>query len=191
MSVVSNMPYGLLTSLEVRLELGSRYSNTALLVLTNFVYRFPSLIVDFLPQVTEVIVRCLQPSDAALRQSVLHAATSALYQLVKVFPMVTFHQLTQRFAVGTTDGFIVLYDLRTAAKWRVLKTEPATRGGRVSGVTAVAFSEDGLYLGSYSAEDCVFRHWQCSGSGFFGNILSLSGRLLKLIQLELPATDAK
>lgn len=35
--------------------------------------------------------------------------------------MVTFHQQTQRFSVGCTDGLIVLYDLRTATKWKVLE----------------------------------------------------------------------
>lgn len=54
------------------------------------------------------------------RRHALSSATAALFQLVRVFPMVTFHQALQRFAVGNSDGFIIIYDLRTATKWRVL-----------------------------------------------------------------------
>lgn len=57
----------------------------------------------------------------------LHAATASLFQLVRRFPMVTFHQQTQRFAVGCTDGLIVLYDLRTATKWKVLEGHTSKR----------------------------------------------------------------
>ena len=57
----------------------------------------------------------------SLREGCLGASTSALRELVKRYPMMAFHQGTQRLAVGTTDGVVLIYDLRTATKWRILQ----------------------------------------------------------------------
>ena len=40
---------------------------------------------------------------------------------VRRYPMVHFNQPTQRLAVGTAEGVVLLYDLRTATKWRILQ----------------------------------------------------------------------
>jgi len=138
--------------------------------------RFPEHVVNWIPMITEGIISCLDPSDPALRRSALTGATSALFQLVKIFPMVVFHQHTQRFAVGTHEGLIIIYDLRTATKWRILE-------GHKDALSALAFSEDGCQLGSYSIRDRTFRLWQCSSSGFFGGILGMSGKCQKLVNL--------
>jgi len=162
-----------------RLDLGAPYANSALLVLVRFVNNFPQKVLPWLPTLTEAVLRCLEPSDPVLRRSSLSAATSALFELVKTFPMVTFHQITQRFAVGTTTGLIVIYDLRTATKWRILE-------GHTGRVSCLAFSEDGNHLASYSAGDRSIRTWQCGSTGFFGGLLGMSGKCLKAH--SLPAT---
>lgn len=87
--------------------------------------------------------------------------------------MVAFHQANQRLAVGTAEGMIILFDLRTATKWRILE-------GHTGAVSAVAFapeeeqrqvrtlstahgsSSSGILV-SYSAKECAVRWWT-SGS---------------------------
>lgn len=155
-----------------RLDLGVAYASSALFVLIAFIQRFAVKVLPLLSKFTEVVLRCLEPSDPSLRRQSLLAVTSALHELVQTFPMVAFHQQSQKFAVGTGDGLVVIYDLRTATKWRILE-------GHTSAVAALAFSLDGSQLGSYSAHDCSIRLWQCSPTGFLGGILGTSGRCLK------------
>lgn len=155
-----------------RLDMGSAYASSALFVLVAFIRRFAAKVLPLLSRFTEAVLRCLEPSDPLLRRQSLLAVTSALHELVQTFPMVAFHQQSQKFAVGTGDGLVVVYDLRTATKWRILE-------GHTGAVAALAFSHDGNRLGSYSARDCSVRLWPCSPAGFLGGILGTSGRCLK------------
>lgn len=93
------------------------------------------------------------------RRSTLKSATNALYQLVRVFPMTRFHQGSQRFAVGNTDGSVVIFDLRTAAKWRIFEGHTGT----------VFFAPKDIFL--HSASECGFIHRRWVSIGF----LSLKG----------------
>ena len=52
--------------------------------------------------------------------------------MVKLFPMVAFHHESQRLAVGTHDGPIAIYDVRTSAKWKILE-------GHTGNVTCLSF----------------------------------------------------
>lgn len=159
-----------------RLDAGPAYASSALLVLVAFIQRFASKALPLVPRLTEVVLRCLEPSDPSLRRQSLLAVTSALHELVKTFPMVAFHQTSQKFAVGTSDGPIVVYDLRTATKWRILE-------GHTGAIAALTFSQDGSKLGSYSGQECTVRFWQCNQNGFFGGLLGTSGRCLKTHRL--------
>merc|ERR1712032_829056 len=104
------------------------------------------------------------------------------HELVQTFPMVAFHQPSQKFAVGTNDGLVIVYDLRTATKWRILE-------GHTGAVSAIAFTKDGSQLASYSAKDSGLRLWQCSSTGFLGGILGSSGRCIK--QHGLPSCSVR
>ncbi|CBZ53604.1 hypothetical protein NCLIV_033910 [Neospora caninum Liverpool] len=157
-------------------EFGSEYTAAALLTLVQFSARIPELSLEHLPDIVEAVVRCLDPAEPHLRRRALNAATAALFHLVRCFPMATFHQQTQRFAVGCADGLIILYDLRTATKWKVLE-------GHTGAVNCLSFSDDGSLLASYSSADCTMRLWQSSSSGFFGGILGISAKSQKVIQL--------
>lgn len=168
-----------------RLEAGAAYTSSALFVLVNFIQRYPSKVLPFLSKFTEAVLRCLEPSDPSLRRQSLLAVTGALHELVQTFPMVAFHQQSQKFAVGTGDGLVVVYDLRTATKWRILE------GHAAGPVSALAFSHDGGQLCSYSSFDRTVRMWQCNPTGFFGGLLGTSGRCLKSQSLPvIPAGAA-
>lgn len=166
-----------------RLDLGASYASSALLVLVAFIHRSAAKVLPLLPRFTEAVLRCLEPSDPSLRRQSLLAVTSALHELVQTYPMVAFHQPSQKFAVGTGEGIVIVYDLRTATKWRIFE-------GHTGSVSALAFSRDGDRLSSYCSRDCTLRLWQCSSTGFLGGLLGSSGRCLK--QHGLPpccATD--
>ncbi|PFH38412.1 hypothetical protein BESB_007540 [Besnoitia besnoiti] len=157
-------------------DFGSEYTAAALLTLVQFAARIPELSLEHLPDIVEAVVRCLDPAEPHLRRRALNAATAALFHLVRCFPLATFHQQTQRFAVGCSDGLIILYDLRTATKWKVLE-------GHTGAISCLSFSDDGSLLGSYSIADCSMRLWQSSSSGFFGGILGVSAKSQKIVQL--------
>ncbi|RLN76266.1 hypothetical protein DYB28_009532 [Aphanomyces astaci] len=94
--------------------------------------------VRHLPAVVDTVLTCLDPTKPDRRKKCLamvrssasdtktdmylilppdisdssRQSTKCLHDLVKRFPMVDFHKATQRLAVGTMDGVILLYDLR-------------------------------------------------------------------------------
>lgn len=76
---------------------------------------------DLLPRVVETVVRSLDPHIPFLRDSCLVATTKVIHVLVEKYPMIGFHQDTQRLAVGTREALIVIYDLKTATRWHVLE----------------------------------------------------------------------
>eukprot|EP00439_Symbiodinium_sp_Y106_P020409 s5587_g2.t1 len=161
-----------------RVDIGPAYASSALLVLQLFSQTSPNKVRPMLPRFAEALLRCLEPSDPQLRRSSLLAVTSALHELVGNFPMVDFHQESQKIAVGSSDGLILVYDLRTATKWRVFEGH----GGFIS---AAAFSADGGKLASYSSQDCSVRVWQMGTGGLLG--LLSPGRCVW--RQTLPATS--
>lgn len=163
-----------------RTDLGPAYASSALFTLVRFIHRCSAKVLPLLPRFTEVVLRCLEPSDPTLRRQSLMAVTSALHELVQTFPMVAFHQTSQKFAVGTGDGLIVIYDLRTATKWRILE-------GHAGSISALAFSKDGSKLSSYSSQENSVRLWQCSAQGLLGGLLGSGGRCLKVHVLPSQA----
>ena len=112
------------------------------------------------------------------------ASTTALHELVKKFPMIAFHQETQRLACGTGLGRIVLYDLRTATKWRILESSDC-RGG----VSVVTFDTSGAMLASYSSDDACICTWTAGSGGFLGGILGMQGRRKQKIALNMRGKE--
>lgn len=91
---------------------------------------------------------------------------------MRQFPVVSFNQKTQRFAVGTVaEHVVVIYDLRTATKWRILE-------GHTQAITALSFAPLGDKLVSYSAEEAAVRVWQVGAGGFFSGLLGIQGRCI-------------
>ena len=93
--------------------------------------------------------------------------------------MVSFHHDSQRLAVGSTDNIIVIYDLKTASRWHVLE-------GHKQAVSAVAFSDNGKVLSSYSINDASVRIWM-TGTSFFG-ILGSRPPCVKQFPVSKPSS---
>ena len=84
--------------------------------------------------------------------------------MVQMFPMVSFHGTTQRLAVGTCEGPIGIYDVRTSAKIEIFE-------GHVGNVTCLAFDIKGKWLASYSSQDLTLKLWKVGDSSFFSQLM--------------------
>ena len=63
---------------------------------------------------------------------------------------------TQRLATGTSEGAVIMYDLKTATRLYVLE-------GHHRRLTAVSFSPDGRRLVTVSLEESVVLVWKVGG----------------------------
>lgn len=104
--------------------------------------------------------------------------------MVKMFPMVAFHHESQRLAVGTHEGPIAIYDMRTSAKWKIL-------AGHTGNITCLQFDSKGNLLSSYSAVDRTLQLWKVNNTGFFSTIMGGTDKssnkiLLRTLQVNNP-----
>lgn len=98
-----------------------------------------------------------------MRESLLPVGTSVLLDLVQSYPQLDVHVGSQKLAVGTAEGAIVVYDLQTATRWQILE-------GHTKTASAVAFSRDGKTIVSCSVKEGSVRFWQ-PNPGFFGMLM--------------------
>lgn len=117
----------------------------------------PGRVLSLLERVVEIGVRALDPHVPQVRDGALQAITQLLQFLVHKYPGVSFHKDTQRLALGTTQATVVIYDLKAATKWHVLE-------GHSASVAAVAFSDSGRLLASYSYKDRSVMVWHMTSS---------------------------
>ena len=73
------------------------------------------------------------------------------------FPTIDFHMASQRLAVGTGEGAIVMYDLKTATRLYVLECHR-------QGLAACSFSPDGRRLVTVSLEEGAVFVWKVGSS---------------------------
>ncbi|KAF9196064.1 hypothetical protein BGZ50_002321 [Haplosporangium sp. Z 11] len=137
---------------------------TGLLKLISiFSRKNPAVLYNGIPQLAEAIVKSLDPTTPQVREMLLPVATSVMVDLVQSFPQLDFHVGSQKLAVGTLEGAIVVYDLHTATRWQILEGHSKT-------VSAVSFSRDGKTIVSCSVKERRVRFWQPS-PGFFGMLI--------------------
>lgn len=79
--------------------------------------------------------------------------------------------------MGTHDGPIAIYDVRTSAKWKILE-------GHSGNVTCLTFDSKGNLLASYSAVDKSLRLWKVGNIGFFSTIMGGTSKSANTIQLD-------
>ncbi|EEA07028.1 uncharacterized protein CMU_034140 [Cryptosporidium muris RN66] len=156
-------------------DMGMNYTCNMLSLMIYFVSNYPEYSFPYINVAVDIAIGFLDPLDSVLRKGTIAAVTSVLYHLVKTFPMIAFHQHTQRLAIGHQKS-ILIYDLRTATKWRVLQ-------GHKGAVDALCFDKGGEFLASYSITERSLRLWQCTQSGLLGGLLGISGSCIKFIQL--------
>ncbi|KZP13950.1 WD40 repeat-like protein [Athelia psychrophila] len=117
----------------------------------------PLVLYPNLPRLMEAVVKSLDPNSNASREAVLDAATEILGHVVKTFPTVDFFMANQRLAVGTSEGAIIMYDLKTATRLYVLE-------GHKKRIAACSFSPDGRRLVTVSLEEGIVLVWKVGSS---------------------------
>ncbi|EIW71713.1 hypothetical protein TREMEDRAFT_27484 [Tremella mesenterica DSM 1558] len=122
----------------------------------------PAILENGLPRIAEAVVKSLDPNTGKMREDVWQAATVILNELVQAFSTIDFHSTTQRLAVGTHEGAVIMYDLKTASRLYILEPHK-------SPVSAITFSPDGRRLVTVSLEQGDLTVWKVGSSlsGFF------------------------
>ncbi|KAK9721558.1 hypothetical protein K7432_003301 [Basidiobolus ranarum] len=129
--------------------------NSYLKLISLAVNKKPTILIHYIPRLTEAIIKSLDPRDPKMRKALLKEGTAGLHEIVKTYPSVAFHGDSQKFAVGTNEGVVVIYDLRTATRWQVLE-------GFTRPVTVISISNDGKYIAAYSREESYIFLWHPS-----------------------------
>jgi hypothetical protein len=81
----------------------------------------PSTLVGFVVPISAALLKVLDPHVPSIRDVCMHPSTLVLRYMVELFPMVSFHQERQKLAVGSPDGIVIIYDMRTASKWQLFE----------------------------------------------------------------------
>lgn len=79
--------------------------------------------------------------------------------------------------MGTVDALVVIFDVRTATKWRVLE-------GHEGAINAVTFDGAGQRLASFSVQEGRVRFWETGSTGPFGLFSNKVGRCVQ--QFTVP-----
>lgn len=159
----SNPPLFMSTLSMDILDAKSAESRSSIMKLCVFMARKkPAVLENGLPRIAEAVVKSLDPNVGKMRDDVWQAATVILNELVLAFSTIDFHSRTQRLAVGTHEGAVIMYDLKTASRLYVLEPHKAP-------ASAVCFSPDGRRLVTVSIEEGSVTVWKVGSSlsGFF------------------------
>jgi WD40 repeat protein len=170
-----------LSALMQRGETELQYFNALLSVTDQLVSNNALELPPYITEVVETVLLTLDPHKATLRKACLAPAAQIFHSLVSLLPMFTVCQEKQRLAIGTQSGLVVLYDLKTASRWKVLEAHSGA-------VVGVEFSSAGTMLATYSSEDQELKIWKLE-AGFFGSLMGKSN-LSQLHQFSLPSVTA-
>jgi WD40 repeat protein len=154
--------------------------SAAITSLYPLIHHHPECLIDHLVTVTGLLLKVLDPHFPSIRDICMPASTNILRYMVEIYPMVSFHQERQKLAVGNTDGYVVIYDMRTASKWQLFEAHK-------SPVAAVSFSPNGEMLCTFSPREYACKLWNTDGSGVL-NLLGVGSRAIKTF--EVPSAKA-
>lgn len=103
-----------------------------------------------------------------------------LNEFVRTYPSIDYNELTQKLAVGTHDGMVIVYDVKGGVRLYVLQghgqqhsqeREKERERERRAVVTACSFSPDGRRLVTTSLDEQKVVVWKISG-GLFSTIIN-------------------
>ncbi|PBK67260.1 WD40 repeat-like protein [Armillaria solidipes] len=154
----SNTPLFMTTlGLDILSPANVEYRKSIMQIVAFLIRKRPMVLYPNLPKLMEAVVKSLDPNSTSHRDAILDTATEIIGHVVKTYPCIDFHMSTQRLAVGTSEGAIVMYDLKTAIRLYVLE-------GHKKGITACSFSPDGRRLVTLSLEESVVLVWKVGSS---------------------------
>jgi hypothetical protein len=126
----------------------------------------PLILHPNLPRLAEAVVKSLDPTITSMRTVIHRSATIIISELVATYSTIAFHKELQRLAVGTFEGAIIMYDLKTSTRLYVIEAHHSSLSG-------LSFSPDGRRLISICLADNKVKVWK-TGVGF-GSFLSFGG----------------
>ncbi len=133
------------------------HANATMRLVAFMVRRQPTLLFPNLPRLAEAVVKSLDPTSSAFREAVVQGATVMISELVNTYPSIAFHGRLQRLAVGTHEGAVIMYDLKTATRLFVIE-------GHRRPVSACSFSPDGRRLVTVSLGESKALVWKVGSS---------------------------
>jgi len=136
--------------------------NSMLKVLRLLVKTHHKVLAQELSRVVDVVVRCFEPSTPQIREACFKQALQVLHEMCIAYNSMGIFEA--RLAVGTVDGLINIYDLKSATRWQAIPAHP-------SPVSSIAFSQDGKMLASFSRSEGAIKVFHI-GTSFFGMLSS-------------------
>lgn len=138
-------------------------STAAMRIVTHIVRTDAILFRDVLALLVEAVVKILDP-NGGLREKVLPTVTELVDSMVEAYPTLAFHRPTQRLALSTAPGIIVVYDLKSCTTAHVLD-------GHHHLATFLRFSTDGRYIAAVDLDEDLLFVWR-----FVSGIWSVIGQ---------------
>ena len=123
-------------------------------------------LIQYLPTVTNQIMRLMSPANKELKSICMENSKKVLSCLIINYPMIAFHQNTQKLAVGSVDGKIFIYEMATGSIWKSLEAHKTQ-------ISALIFDSSGNFIISYSAQEHLLKCWRIGLANFFGNLFSM------------------
>ncbi|PWN52462.1 hypothetical protein IE53DRAFT_282036 [Violaceomyces palustris] len=155
----ANTPLFMTTlSLDILHARSPSHCSATMRLVAFMVRRKPLILYPNLPRLAEAVVKSLDPTITSMREAVVQAATVMINELVSTYPSIAFHGRLQRLAVGTHEGAVIMYDLKTATRLYVIE-------GHRRQLTGCSFSPDGRRLVTISLDERKLLIWKV-GSGF-------------------------
>lgn len=127
---------------------------------------------QFLYEIVEIIMKTLNPNHRSLRKNCIEKSSKFLYKLVEKLPIVSLSQASQKLAISTQDSLIIVYDLRTASNYKILKNS----------TSVLSFNASGKKIAAYSTKDCNLKIWKLK-KGFLHEMLHSQNKPKYVIDL--------
>eukprot|EP00750_Incisomonas_marina_P031096 INCI7706.2.p1 GENE.INCI7706.2~~INCI7706.2.p1 ORF type:complete len:886 (-),score=135.27 INCI7706.2:260-2917(-) len=163
----------------------ARYHCNAIMALIGLINAAPHTVHPFLLDIGDMLMAVLDPNESERRKSCIKVAIRALRDMVLKLPMVRFHQATQKLAIGSRTGVVLIYDIKAGKRWDILRD--AGGSGQPAAISCLAFHESGNQIAFYSSGDCSLQVWRIGEGAFggFGSFLRSRSRCLK--RMKVPA----
>ncbi|PWN36966.1 uncharacterized protein FA14DRAFT_8382 [Meira miltonrushii] len=168
-------------SLDILHARSPEHCSATMRLVAFMVRRKPLVLYPNLPRFAEAVVKSLDPTVTTLRPVIHKSATIIISELISAYPTIAFHKGLQRLAVGTFEGAIIMYDLKTATRLYVLEAHSASLNG-------LTFSNDGRRLVSICLSDGMVKIWK-TGVGL-GSIFNFGGAPRQISALLGRATGS-
>lgn len=95
----------------------------------------------------------MNPVFKNVRYACIDNCKKILACLLSSYPMISFHQSSQRLAIGASDGKIFIYDITSGNIWKNLNAH-------TNEISALEFDYTGNILISYSCSEATIKFWK-------------------------------